>query len=182
MKKNINAFSLVELLVVVTIVVLLAATAVPAYRDYTTRAQISSAFSTVDAIKTQIYQYYSVHGLFPDAAHLGLNSPQAQLTNPATINPLLTDFYVISTDYHNEGYTCTGDFGEIWMFYDKNKVGVSDNGFDFGVYVYYGIVNGEFITTAEDTSPSGVDYVKSLVNPTYPDYNSLFTASGCTFG
>lgn len=179
--KNNVAFSLVELMVIVVIIGILAVGAVPFYRDHVARAQIASVFPALDAIKTDAYQFYDINGVFPDALRLGMDSPQAQLNDPTTISPLLTDFYVISTAYNDEGYSCTSPFGEIWLFFDPDQVGISDEGFDFGVYIYYAVIDDIFVTTAEDSSESGNEYVKQLVNPDYPDYNALFTAAGCTF-
>lgn len=176
-----QSFTLVELMVVVVVAALLAAVSVPYFRDYRSRAQLASVFPAVEAIKKNAFEYFARHGRFPDAVTLGLDSPQAQLNDPTTISPYLTDLYVISTDFNDEGYTCTGAFGEIWMFYDPAQVGVSDGGFDFGVFIYYAVIDDLFVTTAEDTSESGTKYVQQLISSDYPDFDSLFTAAGCSF-
>jgi len=55
MKKQAQAgFTLIELMIVVAIIGILAAVAIPAYSDYTAKAKISSAMSAVDGVKTAV--------------------------------------------------------------------------------------------------------------------------------
>jgi type IV pilus assembly protein PilA len=54
MKKVQQGFTLIELMIVVAIIGILAAIAIPAYQDYTAKAQSSEAFSLLDGLKTTI--------------------------------------------------------------------------------------------------------------------------------
>lgn len=53
-----NGFTLVEMVAVVAMVGILATIALPSYQDYTTRARIPDATSTLSAKRVQIEQYY----------------------------------------------------------------------------------------------------------------------------
>ena len=62
MQKLQQGFTLIELMIVVAIIGILAALAVPAYQDYTIRAKVSEAASLSGAAKTAVEVYYSETG------------------------------------------------------------------------------------------------------------------------
>ena len=65
MKTMQKGFTLIELMIVVAIIAILAAIAIPAYQNYLIRAQVSEGMSLVSAAKTGVDEYYSNYGSFP---------------------------------------------------------------------------------------------------------------------
>ena len=61
MKRVQQGFTLIELMIVVAIVGILAAIALPAYQDYVVRSKLSEAEAAVAACKTSVAEYVSTH-------------------------------------------------------------------------------------------------------------------------
>jgi type IV pilus assembly protein PilA len=62
-----KGFTLIELMIVVAIIGILAAIAIPAYQNYIARSQVSEAFSMTSAMKTTIAEYAQTNGAYPTA-------------------------------------------------------------------------------------------------------------------
>jgi type IV pilus assembly protein PilA len=65
MKTNQKGFTLIELMIVIAIVGILAAVALPAYQDYTVRAKISEPLALLGEAKTSVTEFYVANGVLP---------------------------------------------------------------------------------------------------------------------
>jgi len=74
MKRQLQkGFTLIELMIVVAIIGILAAVALPAYQDYTKRARVTEGFNLAASAKTAVADYYSANNVLPsDNASVGL--------------------------------------------------------------------------------------------------------------
>src|ERR1043165_8779613 len=76
MKRVQQGFTLIELMIVVAIVGILAAIALPAYQDYVVRSKMSEAEAAVAACKTSVSEYISTHsGNWPTSQNPSGGSP-----------------------------------------------------------------------------------------------------------
>ncbi|HFC4199075.1 TPA: pilin [Neisseria gonorrhoeae] len=75
-----KGFTLIELMIVIAIVGILAAVALPAYQDYTARAQVSEAILLAEGQKSAVTGYYLNHGEWPkDNTSAGVASPASNI-------------------------------------------------------------------------------------------------------
>ncbi|HEY5101306.1 MAG TPA: pilin [Steroidobacteraceae bacterium] len=65
MKSLQKGFTLIELMIVIAIIGILAAIAIPAYQNYTIRSQVTEGLSLAEGWKTGISEYYDQNGSFP---------------------------------------------------------------------------------------------------------------------
>ncbi len=88
MKKIQQGFTLIELMIVVAIIGILAAIAIPAYQDYTIRAQVTEGMNLASAVKANVSETFAQTGLWPaNLAALGiLNAPSGKYVTGLAVN------------------------------------------------------------------------------------------------
>jgi len=74
MKKVQQGFTLIELMIVVAIIGILAAIAIPAYQDFTIRSKVTELINAAGVCKTSVAEYYQAKGAFPGAADSGCST------------------------------------------------------------------------------------------------------------
>ncbi|MGH8741811.1 MAG: pilin [Burkholderiales bacterium] len=136
MKRMQQGFTLIELMIVVAIIGILAAVALPAYQDYTIRAKMSEVILAMSACRTSITEVYQTGGTPPPANSWGCEGVQskyvASLTTDAdgivtatvrnisnkvdtsvvTLMPLIDNAGTIQAATTTGGANGTGNMGE----------------------------------------------------------------------
>ena len=75
--KQQHGFTLIELMIVVAIIGILAAIAIPAYQDYTVRAKISEGLNLAGAAKLAVAETYDSKGSMPAGGNASFGLPSA---------------------------------------------------------------------------------------------------------
>ena len=87
-----KGFTLIELMIVIAIVGILAAVALPAYKNYTIRAKVTEGLAAAASAKTSVSEYFMVNGQLPP----GGDNAAAGFTQD-----LYTE-YVDTVDWHDD--------------------------------------------------------------------------------
>ena len=86
MKKIQKGFTLIELMIVVAIIGILAAIAIPAYSDYTKRAKVTELVTAASACKASVSEFFQAQGVYPaDIAEAGCSSTSTDKITSLTL-------------------------------------------------------------------------------------------------
>lgn len=110
--KDIHGFTLIELMIVVTIIGILSAIAIPAYQIYVARAQMTEGLVATQGLRNEIALWVANYKQFPDSsavdADTGYVGKQADVIQGKYIQ--------------NKGVNITADTGVITVKYDKGSI------------------------------------------------------------
>jgi type IV pilus assembly protein PilA len=123
-----KGFTLIELMIVVAIIGILAAIAIPAYQDYTIRSQVTEGLNLAGAVKAAVAEQYAQQGTWPTTlTELGIVDAGGNETPPS-------GKYVSSVDI---GPPNGGNNGTIRITYEAQSAG---NGFQANE-----VINGQIL-------------------------------------
>ena len=148
MKKVQQGFTLIELMIVVAIIGILAAIAIPAYQDYTIRSKVTELINAAGVCKTSVAEYYQSLGTMPTSAKTaGCSDIGTANSNP----PVVTNGEVEITAL--AGGTLAAQLGAGTMFaYKADCSGAACTGSPI---------------TAWSCSSTGVPAAGTSINPKY---------------
>ncbi|GFE79072.1 fimbrial protein [Steroidobacter agaridevorans] len=128
MKQVQKGFTLIELMIVVAIIGILAAIAIPAYQDYTIRAQVTEGATLAGGVKAAMADYYAQRGTWPDVLEGGEG-----VENSLNFTGAISGNYV-------ESIATTAGTGDIIITYGNNaNARITADGED--VLVIYAALN-----------------------------------------
>lgn len=111
MKKMQQGFTLIELMIVVAIIGILAAVALPAYQDYTARAQVSEGFSITGGARADFAVANSEGTTFDDAMLTGLAGKYvSEVTFASSVFTIEFDQVAASNAIRGESFTLRPSF------------------------------------------------------------------------
>ena len=93
MRKHQSGFTLIELMIVIAIIGILAAIAIPAYQDYLVRTQVSEGFALASGSKVAVAEFYSNKGTWP-----GDNDEAGQATSTDIVGKYVSAVAIAGTN------------------------------------------------------------------------------------
>ena len=161
-----KGFTLIELMIVVAIIGILAAIAIPAYQNYTIRAQVTEGLSLADGVKTAVQEYYANYGTMPTA--IATTPTQGDLTMASTT---LSGKYVSAITLAN---------GVISIAYAQPSSNAAISGSVLALTPYIDANNDITWVCGHATNPSGTTLASGVTAAGSTTVLAQYLPSACT--
>ena len=164
---NHKGFTLIELMIVVAIIGILAAIAIPQYQNYVARTQVAEGLSLASGAKIAVAKHYMITGSFPD------DNEAAGLSDAATISGQYVKSVAVTRDGDEGVITATFNAGINENIEDQTMMLTASNA--------GGSVTFECTTTIyESYAPKDCTSVPVIFTATLPSLTLASSASGTT--
>lgn len=157
MKTIQKGFTLIELMIVVAIIGILAAIAIPAYQDYTVRSQVTEGLNLASAVKAGVAESFAQTGAWPaDLDALGMTeAPSGKYVESVEMSN-----GTITITYGNDANQQMVDTGEVLTL--QPRVSTNDD-----VVWLCGYYTGAAVTGLTDPASGASDAGATTVLPKY---------------
>jgi len=129
MKALQKGFTLIELMIVVAIIGILAAIAIPAYQDYTIRSQVTEGLNLAASLKAGVSEFYANQGIWPTAVITGnpntlglVADPSGKYVSDITINTAGT---IVITYANTGGFQANAKLNGLTLALQPNLSGAA---------------------------------------------------------
>ena len=112
MKRIQQGFTLIELMIVVAIIGILAAVALPAYQDYTVRAKVSEIMLAASGQKTSVAEFFQTRLQMPATVSIGTVTQSSNCVDTDCLQPNKHTGWPDNGTCFNEYGLCRPMFGE----------------------------------------------------------------------
>jgi len=122
-----KGFTLIELMIVVAIIGILAAIAIPQYQNYVGRSNVAAAVQTISSNKTGLEEYVMEYGEFPDGTTAPVAAVAGNPGTPAIRGERAADLGVVEPSFGTIALADkTGGAGYITLTFKTGNPGIKD--------------------------------------------------------
>ena len=157
-----KGFTLIELMIVIAIIGILAAIAIPAYQNYTIRSQVTEGLFLADGWKASISEYYAQNGSFPSTSS-STGGAGTILVSGASVGKYVSGIAVAAG-------------GDIIVTYSGSQANTKINGLVLGLYPGLDTNNDVIWVCGTATTPSNVTGVTVTTSTSVP---SAYLPNSC---